>query len=40
MRISTTHAGAKKRLTHRQTDANAEESRLFNHILVPLDLSE
>jgi hypothetical protein len=40
MSIPTTRARAKKRLTRRRTRASAEESRLFKHILVPIDLSD
>ena len=40
MRIPTTRASAKNRITPRRNTANAEESRLFKHILVPLDLSD
>jgi nucleotide-binding universal stress UspA family protein len=40
MRIPTTHASAKKSRTHRQTSASVEESRIFKHILVPIDLSD
>ena len=40
MRIPTAHASAKNRLIRRQNTASAEESRMFKHILVPLDLSD
>ena len=34
MRIPTTRASAKNRITARQNTASAEESRMFKHILV------
>ena len=40
MRIPTTHVSAEKRLARRKTRASAEESRMFKHILVPIDLSD
>jgi len=39
-RVAATHASVKKRRTRRQTRVSAEESRMFKHILVPIDLSE
>src|SRR6185295_11513556 len=39
MRNPNDSRDCQKRLTRRQTRASAEESRMFQHILVPIDLS-